>query len=120
MEWSPPYDWQNPVRPKERQIQEAVRAVRELFADKVAGAVPVCAAPGKVYGVEEWLLPALAELLEEGRAVGLLRCLRAEANQEKVRRVVRQVMNAGRQLLWAVLQPRPEGAPAGREPPPRT
>ena len=29
LEWAPPYNWQEPERPKERQIQEALTAVRE-------------------------------------------------------------------------------------------
>jgi hypothetical protein len=41
----------------------------------------------KVYGIEEWFLPALAELLDEGRAVALLRCLRAEIDTGKARKV---------------------------------
>ncbi|HEV3236309.1 MAG TPA: GTPase, partial [Gemmataceae bacterium] len=29
LEWEPPYDWQNPTRPKEKQIQEALGAFKE-------------------------------------------------------------------------------------------
>src|SRR5439155_17504622 len=65
MEWSPPYDWQHPDRLKEQQIQEAVVTVRDQFAPYVVGCVPVCSAPGKVLGIEEWLLPTLMELLDE-------------------------------------------------------
>jgi predicted GTPase len=103
MEWAPPYDWQQPKRPKEHQIQQAVAAVQEQLGDYLAGVVPVCVAPGKVHGVEEWLLPALAELLDEAHAVALLRCLKAELDLIKVRKVFNQLLAAGRQavqVLW--------------------
>src|SRR5262249_35786777 len=74
LEWSPPYDWQNPKRTKEQQIDQAVVAVREQLGDFLAGVVPVRADAGKVYGVQEWFLPALAELLDQAHAVALLRC----------------------------------------------
>src|SRR5262249_37786478 len=72
MEWSPPYDWQNPTRPKEKQIAEAVETVHEQLGDLLAGVVPVCTAEGKVYGIQEWFLPVMAELLDEAHAVALL------------------------------------------------
>jgi predicted GTPase len=104
MEWAPPYDWVEPRRPKERAIREAWSAMREQLGEYLVGIVPVCTAPGKVYGVEEWLLPTLAQLLDDVRAVALLRCLHAEANVGKVRRVFRQLLatgkSAARILLW--------------------
>jgi uncharacterized protein len=103
MEWSPPYDWQQPQRPKERQMQEALTAVRDQMGEFLVGAAPVCVAEGKVYGVQEWLLPTVAELLEEARSVALLRCLRAEADAGKVKKVFSQLLAAGRQtarVLW--------------------
>jgi predicted GTPase len=104
LEWAPPYDWQNPKRPKERQIHEAVAAAREQLGQYLVGVVPVCAAPGKVHGVEEWLLPALAELLDQAHAVALLRCLRAEADTRKVRKVFFQMLAAGKELVRALWQ----------------
>jgi predicted GTPase len=103
MEWAPPYHWQQPERPKERHIQEAQATVREQMGQYLAGCVPVCSAPGKVYGVEEWFLPTVLELLDEAHGVALLRCLRAEADAGKVRKVFQQLLAAGRQLgiqLW--------------------
>jgi predicted GTPase len=118
MDWSPPYDWERPQRPKEKAIDAAAAAVREQLGEYLAGVVPVCAAEGKVYGIEEWLLPALTELLDEAHAVGLLRVLRIEFDAEKVRKVVRQMkaaaLEAGK-LLWRVLTTPPpkKEAPAG-------
>jgi predicted GTPase len=109
MEWAPPYNWHDPVRPKEKQIAAALEAVREQVGQFVMGIVPVCTAPGKVYGVEEGLLPAVIELLDEGQAVGLLRCIRAEINADKVRRVFRQLKELAREgirVLWQNAQRR--------------
>jgi predicted GTPase len=99
MEWSPPYDWQHPTRPKAEEIRQAVNAVREQLGDYLAGCVPVCVAPGKVYGIEEWFLPTVVELLDEAHAVALLRCLRAEADAGKIRKVFRQLLAAGTELF---------------------
>jgi predicted GTPase len=103
MEWQPPYRWQRPERVKEKQIAEAVLAVREQLGEYLVGVVPVCVAPERVYGIEEWLLPTLVELLDEGRAVAMLRCLRAEIDTGKIRKVFAQLLAAGKQaatILW--------------------
>jgi predicted GTPase len=99
MEWSPPYNWQEPERAKEQQMQAALTAIREQLGEYLVGGVPVCSAAGKVYGIEEWFLPTLAELLGEAKAVGLLRCLRAEADSKKVRKVFEQLLTVGEQVL---------------------
>jgi predicted GTPase len=104
LEWAPPYDWQNPQRPKEHQIDQAVAAAREQLGKYLVGVVPVCAAAQKVHGVDEWLLPALAELLDQAHAVALLRCLRAEADTGKVRKVFYQLLAAGKGLAKALWQ----------------
>lgn len=102
LEWDPPYNWLEPRRPKERQIHEAWLAVRDQVGQYLVGIVPLCTAPGKVYGIEEWFLPTVAELLDEARAVALLRCLRAEADAGKVRKVFAQLLQAGAQAarVW--------------------
>src|SRR5262249_38719 len=109
MDWSPPYNWEQPQRPKEKSIDAATAAVREQLGEYLVGVVPICAAPGKVYGVEEWLLPAMTELLDEAEAVGLLRVLRLEFDKEKVRKVFRQMkataLEAGK-LLWRAVMTR--------------
>jgi predicted GTPase len=102
LEWSPPYDWQHPQRPKEKQIRDAVAATREQLRPFLMGCVPACTAAGRVYGVEEWFLPALAELLDEAHGVALLRCLRAEANADRVRKVLKQLLAVGTELAKAM------------------
>jgi predicted GTPase len=106
MEWSPPYNWQSPSRPKEEHIQQALATVQGQLGEYLAGAVPVCAAAGKVYGVDEWLWPALAQRLDEVRGVALLRCLKAEADAGKVRRLFHQMLAAGKEaakITWKSL-----------------
>jgi predicted GTPase len=102
LEWSPPYDWQAPRRPKEVQIDQALAAVREQLGSFLAGVVPVCTADQKIYGIQEWLLPAISELLDQAHAVALLRCLRGEADTGKVRKVFHQLLAAGKQAakIW--------------------
>jgi predicted GTPase len=103
MEWAPPYDLRRPTRLKEQQMDQAVAAVREQLGAYLAGVVPVCSVPGKVYGVEEWFLPALAELLDQAHAVAFLRCLRAETDTGKVRKVFHQLLAAGKEMariIW--------------------
>jgi predicted GTPase len=109
MEWAPPYDWSEPRRTKEQQIALALEVVREQLGEYLKGVVPVCTAPGKVYGVEESLLPAVAELLDEGHAVGLLRCIRAEIDTRKIRKVFQQLRTLARdaaRVLWQHLPTR--------------
>src|SRR5207249_300036 len=99
----PPYNWQAPQRPKEQQIAQAQEAAKDQFGHRLAGMVPVCTAADKVYGVQEWLLPAVVELLDEARAVALLRCLHAEADAGKVRKVFQQLLESGKgaaKILW--------------------
>lgn len=101
MEWAPPYDWVGGTRPKERSMADAVAAARESFPD-VDGLVPVCAAPSKQWGVPEELLPEIVALLGEAKAVSLLRCLHAEADEGKVKKVFAQLWAAGRKAVELV------------------
>jgi predicted GTPase len=103
MEWVPPYNWTNPERLKERQVYDAWNALREQLGDHLVAIAPVCVAPGKVYGIEEDLLPTVVSFLEQARAVALLRCLRSEANAGKARKVLQQLLDTGLQaakILW--------------------
>jgi small GTP-binding protein len=108
LEWGPPYNWRQPRRPKEQNIHDAVATVRQQLGPRLVNVVPVCTQPGKVYGIDEELLPAVAQLLEEVRGVALLRCLRAEADRDRVRRIFRQLAATGKaaaQLAWEAIKP---------------
>jgi uncharacterized protein len=98
MEWAPPYDWAGGARTKERSMADAVSAARESFPD-VNGLVPCCTADGKVWGIEEELVPEIVALLGEAKAVSLLRCLHAEADEGKVKKVFGQLWAAGRKAI---------------------
>jgi predicted GTPase len=106
MEWAPPYDWQDPKRPKEQSIGQAVEAAREQLGGRVDAVVPVCTAPGKLFGIEEGVLPVIAARLDEARAVAVLRCLHQERDTGKVRRVFAQMLAAGKALLGALSEKR--------------
>ncbi len=99
LEWAPPYDWQSPRRPKEQQMQQAVAATQETLGAYLVGAVPVCTAPGKEFGVQEAVLPALVGMLDQAHAVAFLRCLKAEADAGKARRVFNQLLAVGKGML---------------------
>ncbi|MHB1424497.1 MAG: GTPase family protein [Gemmataceae bacterium] len=106
LEWSPPYDWRQPIRPKEENMQQALTTVWQHVGAHASGVVPVCTAVGKVYGIEEWLLPAVAEQLDEAHGVALLRCLRAEIDENKVRKVFHQLLAAAQEaghIVWQIL-----------------
>ncbi|HVS36312.1 MAG TPA: GTPase [Gemmataceae bacterium] len=103
LEWSPPYDWRRGKRPKEENIRQAVAAIEQQLGDLKPVVIPVCAAPGKVYGVDEFLLPAVMQKLDEAHGVAFLRCLRAEKDAGKIRKVFRQMLEAGKagaQIVW--------------------
>jgi predicted GTPase len=125
LEWSPPYNWQEGKRTKEENIRQALGAVRQQLGEFVTGIVPVCTAAGKVSGIEEGLLPAIAECLDEAHGVALLRCLRAEVDTGKVRKVFAQMLAVGKKLAeiaWQRLTqeplppPRPLPAPPQEKP----
>jgi uncharacterized protein len=103
LEWSPPYDYLKPARPKEHNIHQAMAAVREQMGEYLVGVVPVALVPGKVYGVDEFLLPAVAAHLDEAHGVALLRVLKAEADTGRIRRVAEQLLATAREaarIFW--------------------
>ncbi len=99
MEWAPPYQWIVGDRPKERNIRDAVATVREQFGPRLVGVVPVCTAPGKEFGIDEALLPFIAQWLDEVRGVALLRVLKSETDRDKIRRVFSQLYTTGKLLV---------------------
>ncbi len=112
MEWNPPYDWKMGRRSKEESIREAVTAAREQFAKGVIDAVPVCTALDRGYGVQDELLPTLANQLDDARGVQFLRVLHAEDAADKTRKVIGQALNAGKEalkLIWQNANKLPKG-----------
>jgi predicted GTPase len=103
LEWAPPYDWRQGTRPKERNFREAIAAAHEQLGDRVQAIVPVCAAAGKSWGIDEELLPAVVERLDEAHGVALLRCLKGEKDSGKVRKIFHQLLAVAKQaarIAW--------------------
>ena len=100
MEWAPPYDWRNPVRPKEKTIAAAVDYARDVFQEKVQAVIPACcdAANNRVVGIETDLVPAMAEYLDQARSAALLRDLHASFQRDRFTQVAGQVWEIGKKL----------------------
>jgi hypothetical protein len=80
-------------------MQLAVAAVQEQLGSFLAGVVPVCTAPEKIYGIQQWLLPAIVGLLDQAHAVAFLRCLKGEIDTGKIKKVFNQLVAASKGLL---------------------
>lgn len=104
-EWEPPYDWQQPQRVKEQQIAQAVIEARSRLGEEIARIVPVCTAPDKMVGIQEWLIPALAEHLAEALGVSTARRLHSEADRKKYRRVFHQLFESGKAAVRSIWRP---------------
>ena len=110
MEWSPPYDWSQPTRPKEVSIREAVDYARQSVngglgaGEGLAGIVAVCTdrERHRVFGIEEWLLPVIALQLDEARACSLVRSVHHDHDRLKAWRVVSQLIATGQRIKDAV------------------
>ena len=107
MEWAPPYNWVDGKRPKEQSIRDAVQAIQEQLGTHLEAIVPVNTAAGKLFGIDEGLLPALAVQLSEARGVAFLRTLKAEADRDKIRRTFQQTWELGKETarnVWAAFR----------------
>lgn len=100
MEWSPPYSWEQPTRPKEQSIHAAVDYARQTFAQRVESMVPVCTdrEHGRIFGIDEYLLPTISLLLDEARAVSLVRSLHRDYDQQRAWTIVSQLVSAGTKM----------------------
>ena len=105
MEWNPPYDFIEPRSPKEQSIQDAVAYNRSLLGDHLAAIVPVCCDTdrGRVFGVQEWLVPAMTALMDDAKACSLVRTLHTEAAEKRVSDTLAQLRRMGLILLNAYL-----------------
>ena len=101
MEWSPPYNWQQPAKPKEQNIAAALEYAREVFGDRAVAYVPVCADLDhqREWGVLEQLPELMNAQLKSARASSVLRQLRGSFEQGKVRQVIGQVLDAGKRVF---------------------
>lgn len=108
LEWTPPYRWDEPTGPKEQNIRGAVEYAQEILGRFSDGAVATAAnrERGRVAGLDDQLLPAIAELVDEARATTLVRALHRRQKEERWRTVWQQVREAGRNWrpIWRALQ----------------
>jgi hypothetical protein len=110
LEWAPPYPgWlqEAPKRPKEQMIREAILSIKETLMPPLAGIVPVCTAQGKVYGVREFLWPALIELLPDAHARRINEALLQEGTADRWRQLWDQIKTSAGQLAQAGLAMHP-------------
>ena len=100
MEWSPPYSWEAPTRLKERNIRDALEFTRNTFGNRLASIIPVCTdvEHGRVFGIDEYLLPTVTLLLDEARACSLVRSLHRDYDQQRTWQVVSQLISAGAKI----------------------
>jgi predicted GTPase len=74
-EWEPPYDLEQAERPKAQSIRQALEAVAQDLEVPTESVIPVCLEYGKVYNVQEALIPSILRSLEESLRHKYLRCL---------------------------------------------
>ena len=107
MEWSPPYEaWKGSeaVSRKDETIRDAVEHLRDEYPD-AANVIPVCTGPAsdRIYGVDDWLVPAILSQIEEARAVLLLRALHREGQHNLWLKLLEQTRNASTTILRKAL-----------------
>jgi predicted GTPase len=108
LEWTPPYDWRRPDRPKAQSLHDAVEYAIELFGASLRTVVPVCSHSdaARTWGIVEELLPALLEVLEEACSVSLLRAFEKRLDRHRWRMLLKQMGRSGRDLLRAWIDER--------------
>jgi predicted GTPase len=118
LEWSPPYEWREPTKEKEKSIDEAIRYVDQLFPGSFVNLIPVCAdaARKRSWGIVEELIPALTAILNEAQSAALLRAFERELDQGQIKTLLKQVQRMGGGLLRAWIEERLQPAPPDKLP----
>jgi uncharacterized protein len=99
-EWKPPYNIQQPQRPKEHSIRQACEAIARDFNLDLDHVLPVCIAPNQIaYNIEEGLIPLMHEHLQDAKRVLFLRCLRHQQQRSYWRRWRDQIRRSGQIIL---------------------
>jgi hypothetical protein len=108
MEWSPPYEWREPVRAKEHAIHDAVDYVRELFGGSLATVVPVCSdlERKRAWGILEELMPALLSVLSEAQSGALLRAYEQDLDSDRVKTLLKQLQRFGMEVVRGWIEER--------------
>jgi uncharacterized protein len=100
-EWAPPYNIAQPQRAKEQAIVQAIEVIARDLETPLSDVIPVCLQPGRLYNIEEGVIPAILGRLANAKRVQYLRCLREQQREDYWNRLRRQAINAGRILLDA-------------------
>lgn len=94
-EWSPPYDVIKPGSTKAQAIRLMMDAVTTELGLNIDQIAPVNLKPGFEYNVEEGLVPAVFQQLEQAKQVRYLRCLKEYRKEDYWRRLWKQSKGAG-------------------------
>ncbi len=97
-EWDPPYDIAEPERPKAQNIRAALDAVADALTLDVSQTVPACLRTGQVYNVEDGVLPAIWEQLDDALRRKYARCLEDYREKRDWSLAWEQALAAGRFL----------------------
>ncbi len=102
-EWQPPYDLTGGTDAKSRNIAAAIEAVAADLQVPAEQVIPVCLAEGRVYNVDDGLIPAILHSMSAAQRAKYQRCLRQSYDDEYWRRLWQQAANSGRWLRKAIL-----------------
>ncbi|MFI3121719.1 MAG: 50S ribosome-binding GTPase [Methylococcaceae bacterium] len=94
-EWNPPYDVIKPDSLKAQTIRLMMEAVTTELGLTIEQIAPVNLKPGFEYNVEEGLIPAVFQQLDQAKQVRYLRCLKEYRKQDYWRRLWKQSKQAG-------------------------
>ncbi len=108
LEWTPPYEWREPTRPKEQAMHDAVAYVRELFGSSLATVVPVCSdvAKDRAWGILEELMPALISILGEAQSGALLRAYEQDLDRDRIKTLLKQLQRFGMEVVRGWIEER--------------
>jgi predicted GTPase len=94
-EWNPPYDVIKLLSAKAQAIRLAMETVAQELGLNVDQVAPVNLKAGYEYNVEEGLVPAIFQQLEQAKQVRYLRCLKEYHKEDYWRRLWKQSKGAG-------------------------
>jgi predicted GTPase len=117
-EWRPPYDAINPCSPKAAAIRQMMDVVKKELDLNIEQIVPVNLKPGSEYNVNDGLIPAIYQQLDQANQLRYLRCLKEHQQEDRWRKLWKQSKRAGRFIAlkgWGMLEKTPSSAFRGTE-----
>ncbi|MEM7017521.1 MAG: GTPase [Pseudomonadota bacterium] len=100
-EWAPPYDINQVDVPKANMIRQAMESTADALAIDIADIIPVCLQDEAHYNIEDGVIPAVMEHLDEAQRARYLRCLREVKRAEYWGHLRMQALNAGKLAVRA-------------------